>query len=104
LETTVVLIAPPVSSPYRMGYQSPADGVYLDYMARLGKTYGTHFFDYRHRLSDGEFYTTYYPTTDGKLHFSQLVAREILVPLLTSGTRQSELKMISIEASENGDR
>jgi hypothetical protein len=83
LETTVVLIAPPVSSPYRMGYQSPVDEVYLDYMERLGKRYGTHFFDYRHRLPDREFYTPYYPTTDGKLHFSRLLAREILVPLIT---------------------
>jgi hypothetical protein len=82
LETTVVLIAPPVSSPYRMAYQSAVDGAYLNYMERLGKTYGTHFFDYRHRLPDREFYTPYYPTTDGRLHFSRLLAREILVPLL----------------------
>jgi hypothetical protein len=51
-------------------------------MRRLGKTYGTYFFDYRDRLSDGYFYTPYYTTTEGKLHFSRLLAREVLVPLV----------------------
>jgi hypothetical protein len=86
LGSTVVLIGPPVSSPYRTAYQSPIDDAYLAYMRRLGKTYGTYFFDYRDRLSDGYFYTPYYTTTEGKLHFSRLLAREVLVPLVV-GTR-----------------
>jgi hypothetical protein len=82
LGTTIVFIAPPVSSPYRMAYKSPVNAAYLDYMQRLGKSYGTHFFDYRDRLADHQFWTPYYPTTDGKLHFSRLLAEEVLVPLL----------------------
>jgi hypothetical protein len=104
LGTSVVLVAPPVSSPYRSGYPTPVNQAYLAYMRRLGKMYGTYFFDFRDRLPDRYFYTPYYTNADGKLHFSQLVAREILVPLLTSGTRHSGLKTISIEASESGDR
>jgi len=82
LGTTIVFVAPPVSSPYRAAYGSPVDAAYLAYMQQLGKTYGTYFFDYRHRLSDHHFWTPYYTTTDGKLHFSRLLAREVIVPLI----------------------
>lgn len=85
LGTTIVLIAPPVSSPYRTAYGSPVDAVYLAYMQRLGKSYGTYFFDYRHRLADDHFWTPYYTNTDGKLHFSRLLAREVIVPLIAAG-------------------
>jgi Protein of unknown function (DUF1574) len=97
--TTVVLVAPPVSSPYLSGYPAPVNQAYLDYMRRLGKMYGTYFFDFRDRLPDRYFYTPYYTNPDGKLLFSQLVAREILVPLLSSGT-DSRLKTTSIKATE----
>ena len=82
LGTTVVLIAPPVSSPYRSAYPASVNGAYLDYMRRLGKRYTAYFFDYRDRLPDQQFYTAYYTTTEGRVHFSRLVAREILIPLL----------------------
>jgi hypothetical protein len=85
LGTTIVFIAPPVSSPYRTGYGSPVDAAYLAYMQRLGKTYGTYFFDYRHRLADHHFWTPYYTNTDGRRHFSQLLAREVIVPLIAAG-------------------
>jgi len=84
LGTTIVFIAPPVSSPYRAAYGSPVDAAYLAYMHRLGKTYGTYFFDYRHRLADHHFWTPYYTNTDGKLHFSRLLAREVIVPLIAA--------------------
>jgi hypothetical protein len=82
LGTTVVLIAPPVSSPYRTYYDARINRAYIDYMRRLGNMYSVYFFDYRDRLPDDQFYSSYYATLDGKLHFSELVAREILVPLL----------------------
>jgi hypothetical protein len=85
LGTTIVFIAPPVSSPYRAAYGSPVDAAYLAYVQRLGKTYGTYFFDYRHRLADHLFWTPYYTNTDGKLHFSRLLAREVIVPLIAAG-------------------
>ncbi len=85
LGTAIVFIAPPVSSPYRAAYGSPVDAAYLAYMHRLGTTYGTYFFDYRHRLSDHQFWTPYYTNTDGKLHFSRLLAREVIVPLIAAG-------------------
>jgi len=94
LGTTIVFIAPPVSSPYRTAYGSPVDAAYLAYIHRLGKTYGTYFFDYRHRLADHHFYTPYYPTSDGKLHFSRLLAREVIVPLIAAakeGIRSSSV-------------
>jgi len=82
LGTTMVFIAPPVSSPYQTAYKSPLDTAYRAYINRLGKTFGTYFFDYRHRLGDDQFWTPYYTTTDGKFHFSRLLAREVIVPLL----------------------
>jgi hypothetical protein len=85
LGTTIVFIAAPVSSPYRTAYGSAIDAAYLAYMQQLGKTYGTYFFDHRHRLSDHHFWTPYYTTTDGKLHFSRLLAREVIVPLIAAG-------------------
>jgi len=85
LGTTIVFIAPPVSSPYRAAYGSPVDAAYLAYMQRLGKSYGTYFFDFRHRLADHHFWTPYYTTTDGKLHFSRLLAREVIAPLIAAG-------------------
>jgi hypothetical protein len=84
LGTAIVFIAPPVSSPYRAAYGSPVEAVYLAYMQRLGKSYGTYFFDYRHRLADNQFRTPYYTNTDGKLHFSRLLAREVIVPLIAA--------------------
>ena len=83
LGTTIIFVAPPVSSPYRAAYNSPIDAAYRAYMHRLGETYGTYFFDYRHRLGDHQFWTPYYANTDGKLHFSRLLAREVIVPLIT---------------------
>lgn len=85
LGTTIVFIAPPVSSPYRAAYKSPIDAVYLAYMQRLGKSYGTYFFDYRHRLADDHFWDPYHTTTNGKLYFSRLLAREVIVPLIAGG-------------------
>jgi hypothetical protein len=85
LGTTIVFIAPPVSSPYRAAYSVPVDNAYLAYMHRLGKTYGTYFFDYRHRLADHQFWDPYHTTTNGKLYFSRLLAREIIVPLIAAG-------------------
>jgi hypothetical protein len=97
--TTVVLVAPPVSSPYRNGYPRAVDQTYLDYMRGLAKMHGVYFFDFRDRLPDRDFYTPYYTNGDGKLHFSQLVAREILLPLLGSGA-DSGLKTTSIKTTE----
>jgi hypothetical protein len=104
LGATVVLVAPPVSSPYRSGYPTPVNQAYLDYMRRLAKGYGAYFFDFRDRLPDRYFYTPYYTNAEGKLRFSQLVAREVLVPLLSGGDRRSGLKMTSIKATEKSDR
>jgi len=95
LGTTIVLIAPPVSSPYRAAYGSPVDAAYLAYMHRLGKTYGTYFFDYRHRLADNHFRTPYYTTTDGKLHFSRLLAQEVIVPLIAAGKEGIRSRSVS---------
>jgi hypothetical protein len=94
--TTVVLVAPPVSSPYRSGYPRAVDQAYLDYMRALAKIDRTYFFDFRHRLPDRHFYTPYYTNADGKLHFSQLVAREILVPLL-NGVGKAALQRVSVD-------
>ena len=82
LGTIIVFIAPPVSSPYRSAYGSPVDAAYLAYMQRLGKNYGTYFFDYRHRLADHHFWTPYYTTVDGRDRFSRLLAREVIIPLI----------------------
>jgi hypothetical protein len=95
LGTTIVFIAPPVSSPYRAAYSLPVDNAYLAYMHRLGKTYGTYFFDYRHRLSDHQFWTPYYTTTDGKLHFSRLLAQEVIVPLIAAGKEGIRSRSVS---------
>jgi hypothetical protein len=96
LGTTAVLIAPPVSSPYRSGYPKAVDQAYLDYMRGLAKMNGTYFFDFRDRLPDRHFYTPYYTNADGKLHFSELVAREILVPLL-NGAGKTPLQRVSVD-------
>jgi hypothetical protein len=96
LGTTVVLIAPPVSSPYRTAYGTQINGAYIDYMRRLGDMHSAYFFDYRDRLRDDQFYTSYYTTIDGKLHFSELVAREILVPLL-NGAGKTPLQRVSVD-------
>jgi uncharacterized protein DUF1574 len=95
LGTTIVLIAPPVSSPYRTAYGSPVDAAYLAYMQQLGKTYGTYFFDFRHRLADRYFFTPYYTTVDGKLHFSRLLAREVIVPLIAAGNEGIRSRNVS---------
>lgn len=99
LGTTIVFIAPPVSGPYRSAYVSPVDSAYRDYMQRLGKTYGTYFFDYRDRLADHYFWTTYYTTTDGKLHFSRLLAREVIVPLIAG--QKSGMTSRTLPPSDN---
>lgn len=78
----VVLVGPPITSPYRRAHQAPVEAAFLSYMQRLGEKYGARFFDYRDRLADDRFYTRYYATTDGSVHFSRLLAREVLVPLL----------------------
>lgn len=95
LGTTIVFIAPPVSSPYRAAYSLPVDNAYLAYMHRLGKTYGTYFFDYRHRLSDHHFWTPYYTTVDGRDRFSQLLAREVIVPLIAAGKEGTRSRSVS---------
>jgi hypothetical protein len=100
LGTTIVFIAPPVSSPYRAAYGSPVDAAYLAYMQRLGKSYGTYFFDYRHRLADNQFWTPYYTNSDGKLHFSRLLAREVIVPLIA----ESNVEIQAAPTSNNPDR
>jgi hypothetical protein len=82
LGTTIIIIGPPVSSPYRELYRAPINAAYFAYLARLSKKYGTFFFDFRQRLPDDDFYTVFYTTADGKTHFSRLIAREVLVPLL----------------------
>jgi len=99
LGTTIVFIAPPVSSPYRAAYGSPVDTAYLAYMQRLGKTYGTYFFDYRHRLADHQFWNPYYTNTDGKLHFSRLLAREVIVPLIAAG--KEGMRSRAVPSSDN---
>jgi hypothetical protein len=98
LGTTIVFIAPPVSSPYRAAYDAPVDAAYLAYMQRLGKTYGTYFFDYRHRLADHHFWTPYYTNTDGRLHFSRLLAREVIVPLIAGA--KEDLRSRTVPASD----
>jgi hypothetical protein len=96
LGTTVVLVAPPVSSPYRTAYRTQINEAYIDYMRRLGDIHSAYFFDYRDRLRDDQFYTSYYTTIDGKLHFSELVAREVLVPLL-NGAGKTPLQGVSVD-------
>ena len=93
LGTTIILIAPPVSGPYRSAYPASINATYLNYMRQLGKTYGTRFFDYRERLPDDLFYTPYYTTAAGRLYFSELLSRELLVPLITDAS--PELKKVS---------
>jgi hypothetical protein len=90
LGITVIMISPPVSTPYRERlYREPINAAYFAYLERLRENYGTYFFDYRHRLPDQYFYTIYYTTISGKAYFSRLLAREVLVPLLAAkaGTR-----------------
>jgi Protein of unknown function (DUF1574) len=99
LGATVVLMAPPVSSPYRSAYPASANATYLAYMRRLADIYGVYFVDYRERLPDSYFYTPYYTTTTGKLYFSDLLGREILAPLL-NGEETPALKTISAEFLE----
>jgi hypothetical protein len=99
LGTTIVFIAPPVSSPYRAAYGSPVDAAYLAYMQRLGKSYGTYFFDYRHRLEDHHFWTPYYTNSDGRLHFSRLLAREVIVPLIAVG--KDGIRSRAVPSSDN---
>ena len=95
LGTTIVFIAAPVSNPYRAAYGSPVDAAYLAYMQQFGKTYGTYFFDYRHRLSDHHFWTPYYTTTEGKLYFSRLLAQEVIVPLIAAGKEGIRSRSVS---------
>jgi hypothetical protein len=81
--TGVVLLAVPLPTQYRNEYSPPVDAAFLNYMRRLREKYTAEFFDSRHRVPDHFFKARYYLTADGQTYFSQLVAREVLLPLLT---------------------
>jgi hypothetical protein len=81
LGTAVVLVGVPLSSPYRGVHTPEISAVFYDYMRRLRETYGIQFVDYHDRIPDELFRSTYYTTAEGRLYFSRLLAREVLVPL-----------------------
>lgn len=86
LGTRVVLIAVPVPSEYRAAYSPPVNDAFLRYMQQLRDKYVVEFFDYRDCLPDGLFHARYYATAVGQTHFSEGIAREILIPLFASGS------------------
>jgi hypothetical protein len=87
LGTQIILIGPPVSSPYRRFYEKSIDHKFNAYMKHLGKTYSASYYDYRARLPDSLFSSVYYATAAGAEQFSRLVAQEILLPLLANSAK-----------------
>jgi hypothetical protein len=81
--TQIILIGPPVSSPYRRFYTKSVNQKFSAYMKRLEQTYATRYYDFRASLPDRSFSSVYYATAAGADQFSRSIAREILRPLLT---------------------
>lgn len=55
LGTQIILIGPPVSSPYRRFYEKTINHKFHAYMKQLEKTYSASYYDYRARLPDNLF-------------------------------------------------
>jgi hypothetical protein len=80
----VVLLAPPASSPFRSQYRAPIDTPFLAHMHELERRHGVRYVEYRDRMPDERFSSTYYLSDVGAIEFSRLIAREVLVPALAA--------------------
>ena len=81
---TVVLLGPPASSPFRSQYRAPIDAAFLAHMQTLERRHGVRYVEYRDRMPDERFRSTYYLSDVGAIEFSRLITREVLVPALAA--------------------
>lgn len=84
LQTEVILLSLPLPSTYRVAYEGEAEAQFIAYIKQLEMNFSLKYYDYRSRMPDELFKDLYYLKPEGKAAFSQLVAVEILQPLLRS--------------------
>jgi hypothetical protein len=77
----VLLVAPPVSSPYRRGYSKEVNAAFLAYVQELCARYGCRYIDWRDRLPDPYFCDCHHQYPAGSVYFCRHLGNEVLVPL-----------------------
>jgi len=84
LQTEVILLSLPLPSGYRAAYDVEVEAAFGAYIKWLQMSFGLKYYDFRSRIPDALFRDSYYLKPEGKDAFSQLVAVEVLQPLLQS--------------------
>jgi hypothetical protein len=95
LQTEVILLSLPLPSGYRIAYEGDVEAKFSAYIKQLQMTFGFKYYDFRSRMPDQLFRDSYYLKPEGKDVFSQLVAAEVIQPLLRSHQprRENDAKM-----------
>jgi hypothetical protein len=82
-----ILVEPPVASGHRGLYDADVATPYHALLERLGRDYGTPYFDFGDRLPDTSFRDDSHVNRSGALRFSALLAKTVLGPLWFGGER-----------------
>jgi hypothetical protein len=75
---STILVGVPVAGIQFECYTREIDRKFLEYMDKLGRTYGCRFVDYRNRFSDDLFSDNNHMTADGGSRFSRIFQDEVL--------------------------
>jgi hypothetical protein len=86
-EITCVLVEPPVASGHRALYGTDVVTPYHSLLERLGRDYGSTFFDFGDRLPDTSFRDDSHVNRTGAARFSALLASSLIDPLWFGGER-----------------
>jgi hypothetical protein len=88
----MILLAPPVTAAHRAAYTPAIDAEFHAYIRQVAARYHCRFVNCRERVPEGLFLDNHHLLPEGGQYFSELVAREVLVPDGPASEEASEVR------------